>query len=188
MTREEFANVLAYIEACWPRQPIRDEVAALWWTDLGQLDQGTLLAAVRALYRTGREFAPNSAHILGEIASQTIGAPPFGAAWSAITNAISAHGSRNTERVLQRLTAVHPAVAELASEVGLRQLGLADEGDTTMHAQARERYAAILRRHHRQHTHGDLPSAARRELSRPAPARAGQAIARLVEDLSEDRL
>lgn len=187
MTRQEFASVLAYVEACWPRQEIRDATAALWWSDLGELDQSTALAAVRSLYRAGREFQPNSAHILAEIAAQTVGAPDFGQAWALITTTISAHGSRNTQRVLDRLAARHCAVAELAAEIGVRQLGLAAEGDTTMHAQARERYASILRRHHRRHTHGDLPSAARRAIGRTAPAPVSGAIAQLVEDLSEDR-
>jgi hypothetical protein len=69
----------------------------------------------------------------------------------------------------------------------VRQIGLADEGDTTMHAQARERYAAILRRRRRRVTHGDLPAATvPGALDRPAPAQLGHAVRQLTERLDPE--
>lgn len=188
MTRQEFTEILALMEACWPHRPVRNDTAAVWFTDLADLDVETVRAAVLAVYRAGREFMPNGAQVRAEVGEQTLAAPSFGEAWLMITRAIQSYGSRNEARVVEALTEKHPAVAELAAQIGLRELGMAPEGDTTGHAQARERYAVILRKRQREFTHTGLPSAAAPELREPkrAPVQIGAAMSDLVADLNPE--
>lgn len=184
MTRSEWSQIVQTIEACWPHREVRDDAAALWFGDLAEFDADTVHAAVMALYRSGREFMPNGAQIRAEIADQTIDAPEFGVAWARIIRAIQSYGSNNQTRVLAALE--HPAVRELAELTNIREIGLAAEGDTTLHAQARERYRAITSRHKQTVTHAGLSSASatglRGEEGR-APRQIGAAMTELVEGL-----
>lgn len=183
MTRPEFAEVMRQMTANWPRHSIPDLAAAKFFTDLERFDADKVQVAIEALFLAGREFPPTSAHIIGEIAEQTESAPEFGEAWDLIHRAIRRHGSHNKQRVVDSLE--HPAVAELAAQVGVRELGLAAEGDTTRHAQAREMYRAIVRKRRRELTHAGLPSAAvpaLRDVSQPRQI--GSAMSALVDRLA----
>lgn len=188
MTRDEFADLMTRVSLNWPRQRIPDDTAAKFYRDLDQFPFEAAMAAVESLYRGGREFAPTSAHIIAEIAQQTDDAPEFGVAWQMIVKAIRSYGSHNPRRVVDKLHEQHPAVAQLASQVGIRELGMAQEGDTTRHAQAREMYRSICRKRTRSITHRGLPSAAVPALRDTSqPRRIGDAMLELVQDISENR-
>jgi hypothetical protein len=48
VTREQLAEVLAYVEGAWGR-PVTDTTAAVWWSEFQHHDQELVLEAVRAL-------------------------------------------------------------------------------------------------------------------------------------------
>lgn len=160
MTRDELRSILERVEAHWPHRPVTDGTAAVWWEELHELPGSAVLAAVRSIARSGREFPPAPGHVLAEIADQTTAAPDFDQAWEQILQAIRRHGHQRALAALK-----HPAVLELARSIGVRDLALTQTDQLgTWHAQARERYALILRRHNRRVTHAELPSAALHEL------------------------
>lgn len=190
MTRAEWAGVLERIAVNWPQSQIPLASAAKFYDDLKDFDGVVVAAAVEAIHRNGREWPPTSAHILAEIADQTESAPEFGVAWQMIVKAIRSYGSHNPQLVVDKLNDQHPAVAQLASQIGIRELGMAKEGDTTRHAQAREMYAAICRKRVRRITHLGLPSAAVPQLrgeGEQQPRRIGDAMLALVQDIRDDR-
>jgi hypothetical protein len=185
MTPDEWIEIVRRIQANWPQQTIPRVSLAKWYDDLKALPADTVAAAVESLYRQGREWPPNGAQILAEIADQTLDAPEFGAAWQMIHRAIQSYGSANHAKVVAALQAKHPAVAELAAQVNVRDIGLADAGDTTLHAQARERYTSIVRAHRRTLTHHGLPSASAPQLRvhQSAPRPIGDVMTELVAGL-----
>lgn len=185
MSPGEWVEIVRLIQANWPQQRIPRASLAKWYDDLHDLPAETVAAAVESIYRQGREWPPNGALILREVADQTVAAPEFGVAWAQILQAIRSYGCHNQQRVLDALE--NPAVKELASLTSIRDIGMAPDGDTTLHAQARERYRSIVTRHHHKITHAGLPSAATtgelRGEGRPAPRQIGAAMAELVEGL-----
>lgn len=189
MTPDEWVEIVRRIQANWPQQRIPRASLAKWYDDLKDLHAEVVAAAVESIYRQGREWPPNGAMILGEVADQTLDAPSFGEAWQMILTAIRSHGSRNPQRVIDKLSERHPAVAELAAQVDVRDIGMAPDGDTTMHAQARERYRSIIAKQRRDLTHAGLPAATApqlRALHRPAPRPAGEAMRSLIAGMVPD--
>lgn len=188
MTRVEFAEILALLEACWPGRPVRDDAAALWFDDLHQFDAPIVKAAVLALYRVGREFMPNGAQIREEVARQTIDAPPFREAWDLMLAGIRHRGSHNPDRVIEWIAERSATVADWAARCDIREIGMSRDGDTTVYAQYRQHYETSIRRQERTVTHGDLPSAAAPHLAArsSAPRSAGSAVAELVAGLCPD--
>jgi len=187
MTPDEWVEVVRRIQANWPQQRIPRVSLAKWYDDLRDLPAEAVATAVESIYRLGREWPPNGAMILREVADQTLDAPPFGEAWAMVQQAVRSHGSQNHRRIVEALTAKHPAIGALADQISVRDIGMAPEGDTTMHAQARERYAGIVRKQHRELTHHGLPSAAAPQLrgaGRRAPQQIGGAIGELVAGLA----
>jgi hypothetical protein len=168
--------------ANWPRHPLPDMSAAKFYDDLKHLDAQTVTAAVESLFRSGREFPPTSAHILAEIAEQTVQAPPFREAWELLLQAIRRCGSNQPELVVQWLAARNPAVADWAGRCDIRLIGLSDEGDTTMYAQARQHYENVVRHQQRALTHAGLPPATVHQGLRPA----GSAVAELTAALTPE--
>lgn len=63
MKRSEWAKQVAKLQARWPRQPVSPESAAIWFEDLMEFPAEQVEAAIVALYRDGREWAPNGAQI-----------------------------------------------------------------------------------------------------------------------------
>lgn len=184
--REWAAEVMPRITANWPRHPLPDLSAAKFFRDLEHLDVTTVVAAVEALHAAGREFPPTSAHILGEIADQTEDAPAFPEAWQMILRAIRRVGSRNPQGVIDALAA-QPAVAELASRLDIRALGMADEGDTTWYAQARENYNAVVRKRRRAITHAGVPSASLKPRATGELRQGAYGIREYLADLEPER-
>lgn len=187
MTREQLVEILEYVEGTW-RRPIGDLTAKTWWMELGNLDAELVGAAVRAVALSDREHPPTAGHVLAEIAEQSEGAPSFGEAWQQVLAAIRHHGSHRPQTIVDSLS--HPAVAELAAQLDIRELGLAPESSlTTWHAQTRERYAAILRKRRRAITHAELPPAIPRDQLRGegrGPKQIGASIGDLVEGLTPE--
>lgn len=187
MTRAEWAEVMQRYAANWPRHPLPDASAAKFYGDLAGYDQATVIAAIEALFRAGREFPPTSAHILAEMAVQTVDAPPFREAWDLLLRGIQAYGSRNTDRVLSYVAERSPMVAEWAARTNLREIGDSNEGDTTVYAQHRAHYENVVQRAQRALTHGGLPTAVVSQL-RPGsgPRPAGEAIGQLAASLAPE--
>jgi hypothetical protein len=69
VTREQLAEVLAYVEGAWGR-PVTDTTAAVWWSEFQHHDQELVLEAVRALAHTGREFPPSVGQVGREARSR----------------------------------------------------------------------------------------------------------------------
>lgn len=189
MTRAEWAVVMQRFAANWPRHPLPDLSAAKFYDDLKGYDAKVVTAAVEALFRAGREFPPTSAHVLDEIAAQTVDAPPFREAWNLLLDGIRRHGCMNAEAVVQHVASHAPVVAEWAARCDIREIGMSQEGDTTVYAQHRQHYETTVARARRAVTHLGLPAATVPEL-RPGTRglrRTGAAVGELVARLEPER-
>lgn len=186
MTRGDFARILQLLEALWPAKPIDENTAAAWWRELADQDYRQLDTTVRVLHRTGARFMPTAGELLRELTDLRVDALSFGEAWSLVQRAIRAHGSQS-RRAIEWLEERDHRVALLADMIGLREIGMAPEGDRVLFAQARDTYDGIVRRERRHVALTGLPAVGLRELerlagSRSAPRPIGDVVQRALQD------
>lgn len=165
MKPSEWVEVTRRVNGWWPHAQWPEATMALYFHDLKHLDRDMVIAAAQAIYRDGRDFPPSGAQILAEVAAGEVSAPDFDHAWREINAAVQRIGGATTDRAIRtvdHLATIHPLIAELACQVGVRDIAMSAPGDTTLRAQARRIYDAIRERSHRQITHHDLPTAKRR--------------------------
>lgn len=67
MIKSEWFKIIAVLQARWPQRPIPTESAEVWFSDLEEYQAEDVAAAAEALYRDGREFAPNGAQIRNKL-------------------------------------------------------------------------------------------------------------------------
>ena len=67
MNSDEWDEITVAILACWPNKEIPERSFDLWFRDLSEFEAEQVEAAVLALYRDGREWAPNGAQIRNKL-------------------------------------------------------------------------------------------------------------------------
>lgn len=153
MTRLEWAEICQRVAAWWPHQQWPDASAAAYFDDLNHLPAAQVLAGVQTLYLDGREFPPNGAQILAQVADLDRNAPSFGEAWRLMLECSARHSFvYEPEAAASWLDAQHPLIGRWAREIGLRDLGMAEDGDTTFQAQCRRKWDVMVRRDRREAT------------------------------------
>lgn len=147
MKRSEWVDVVKRYRANWPHISVPDVSIAKWYDDLAELPVDQVIAAVEAIYREGREFPPNGAHVLAKVAEFKRSDPDHGEAWRLVTDALWRYGVRDWPAFYACLPS---AVAEAARRYGFEaQGGYLTSEEGTVRAQFREIYKAVI--HERRH-------------------------------------
>lgn len=182
MTRQEVIDLVQQMRARWPHSEIPDATIAVLFQDLHEVDREQAMAAMLALYREGREYAPNGAQIRAKLSELERDDPDIGEAWRLVHQANlkwGLHREHGQEKALQWLESQSVAVAAAVRRYGADALGsydLANEG--TVRAQFRDTYRAVVRERQHDAAYAGLPEVGLRRLRR-VPRRLGE-IAREV--------
>lgn len=176
MTRSEWWKQVAILQARWPHKPIPEQTAEIWFHDLADIPVEQVEAAILALYREGREWAPNGAQIRAKVAELGQDHLDHGAAYDLAMRAAS---SKGFERGLDWLREQDETVALAAERFPWRSLCLEPLEDGTRRAQFREIYKLVVGEAKRDAAYAGLPSAGLRSLER-RPRSMGEALERAV--------
>ena len=140
MTRSEWLKIAAVLQARWPNVPIRDDSLEIWFKDLEDLDAGQVSAAVEALYREGREFAPNGGQIRKRLIELRTDAGDWSQAYELAMEAATSHGGAEYGG-LSWLREQDPVAADVAEAYGWRDFCLSDStADGTRRAHFRDMF------------------------------------------------
>src|SRR5690242_17498725 len=82
MTQVEWMHIAVEIQARWPQREIPEESWEIWFEDLEHLPAEQVRVAVRALYRDGREWAPNGGQILAKVVELDTETAGYGEGWA----------------------------------------------------------------------------------------------------------
>jgi hypothetical protein len=137
-------ELVAVIQAAYPRQPWPNETVALFADELQRLPVERALAAGairRMLRERTSEFAPSLAEILRAIAADADAPPAFDAAWSEMGAAAS---SSNYFRPDEPPGFSHPAIARLASAIGWHTFRMSSMDDHWFRRNAEQLYGQII--------------------------------------------
>lgn len=177
MTELEWAKVAVELQARWPNRPLTDESLAIWFEDLKHLPVEQVRAAIIALYRDGREWCPNGAQILGRVSELARDDPSYGEAWRLVNKALMKHGVYHWPAFYEALPA---PVAEAARRMNFEtQGGYLKAEESTVRAQFRDIYNAVLSERKRDDAYAGIPDAGLRGLTR-GPVRVGEVLSRAV--------
>lgn len=157
MTGDEWDVLTVEILAYWPNREIPDKSFELWFNDLSEFEAEQVEAAIIALYRDGREWAPNGAQIRNKLLSLRAGDRSWTVAYNLAMDAATHHGGAEYGG-LTWLRGQDELAARAAEAYGWRDFCLSDAPDTSRRAQFRsmfEELASSADRHDRYH---GLPS------------------------------
>lgn len=178
MTRSEWAQQVARMQARWPRQPITPESGAIWFDDLAEYPVGQVEAAIVAIYRDGREWAPNGAQIRLKVLELRDPAVDHGKAFALAMEAAGPGGGQTSG--LDWLRARDPLVAEAAERFPWREFCMSDltDGSGTLRAQFRDVYNAVARQQQSRDRYRGIESAGLKVLEQAngKPTRIGDLI------------
>lgn len=176
MTRAEWARAMQRIRANWPHARIAKATMAKWFSDLSHLPGEQVTVAIEALYRDGREFPPNGAQILAKVSELGRDELDHGAAWTlAKRAALKADPKEAQEWLRERSPAAAEAVQRFSGGVLSYQL---DE-ESTVRAQFREVFKAVVAERKRDDAYAGLPHAGLRGLQR-GPRKLSEALQRAL--------
>lgn len=144
MNWEEWNTITVEIQAYWPNRAIPDESFDLWFRDLEEFEAEQVHASVNALYRDGREWAPNGAIIRNKLIELRTDAPDHGRAYELTMEAAGPGGGFNSG--LSWLRERSPLAAAAAERYGWREFCFEDTSDTTRRAQYRDIFQQVVRR------------------------------------------
>jgi len=142
MNRAEWAEIGRAMQRLWPMADW-DRLAErgtleVWGTDMADFDGEQVKAAVTSLYRDGREWPPNSAHIRNRILELSHGSVTEGEAWELLQRAVRKFGHAADDKANEWLAEQDPIVAEAVQRLGYRDYCLSNLDDqTTWRAQFR---------------------------------------------------
>lgn len=179
MTRSEWFKIVAVLQARWPNQQIATESAEVWFEDLNEFPAEQVSAAASALYRDGREFAPNGAQIRSKLIELTADNDGWSLAYGLAVEAATRHGGAEYGG-LTWLTEQDPLAASAAQVYGWRDFCLSDAPDTTRRAQFRDIYNEIKGAVERKARYQGIPPAGLKALE-GRPTTIGEAVRQLVE-------
>jgi hypothetical protein len=162
MTGAEWDKIVAVITANWPHSHPPDESLAKWGHDLEDLPAAEVLAAVEALYRDGREHAPNGGQIRAKVAELGLAqVPEPDEAYALAMHAASSVGMQDG---LDWLKERQPLVAAAAERFPWRALCMEPIADGTRRAQFRTIYAQVRERAEKAQRYAGLPEVRPRQL------------------------
>lgn len=177
MTRAEWLKIATELQARWPNREIPEESIEIWFTDLQHLPAEQVRAGVLALYRDGRDWAPNGAQILARVTELARNDPDHGEAWKLVNDALWKHVP-NWKAFYADLKEKSPAVAEAARRYGFEtQSGYLKAEEGMVRAQFREIYKAVCQERTRDDAYVGLPDAGLRRLRAPKHASSFRAVA-----------
>lgn len=176
MNWEEWNTITVEIQAFWPNRAIPDESFDLWFRDLEEFEAEQVHASVNALYRDGREWAPNGAIIRNKLIELRTDAPDHGEAYSLAMEAAGPGGGFNNG--MSWLAERSPLAAAAAERYGWRDFCLEDTPDTTRRAQFRDIFNNLVRRAERDQRYVGIEAAGLKGLPSKStgPKKLGQII------------
>jgi len=144
MKDSEVIDALAYFRVLFPQVAVperaEDDLAIpVWVQKLADLEQAEVQAAIDRLAVAG--YPPNVVQIRADVLAHRSEAPSFGEAWAEMVEAAS---TCDWFGALPEFS--HPAVRELARQIGWDEFRRSDPADTYAVHQASGRYAEITRR------------------------------------------
>lgn len=180
MTIDQWDEITVMILACWPNREIPEKSFELWFHDLSEFECEQVEAAVLAIYRDGREWAPNGAQIRMKLLELRGGDDGWSQAYGLALEAATSHGGAEYGG-LTWLEKQDPLAARAAGIYGWRDFCLSDAPDTTRRAQFRDIYLEVKGSADRHDRYRGLPSAGLAQLERSnGPVRLGEASGRAL--------
>ncbi len=158
MTRSEWLKIAAVLQARWPNVPLKNATLEVWFEDLQDLDAAQVSAAVAALGRDGREFAPNSGVIREKLRELVGGNDGWSQAYGLALEAATSHGGAEYGG-FSWLEKQDPLTARAAAQYGWRDFCLSEASDTSRRAQFRDIYLEVKGSVDRKARYAGLPSA-----------------------------
>lgn len=161
MTEQEWLQQLAILCLRWPQSAdkINDQVADLWFLDLSEFESEQVEAAITAIYRDGREFAPNGAQIRNKLLELRTDDLGWDRAYQLAMEAATSHGGAEYGG-LTWLRDQDPVAADVADAYGWRDFCLSDStADGTRRAHFRQMYELRAGKAAERERYRGLPSA-----------------------------
>lgn len=158
MNADEWDVLTVEILAYWPNKEIPEKSFELWFNDLSEFEAEQVEAAVIALYRDGREWAPNGAQIRNKLLELRTDDDGWSRAYGLAMEAATSHGGAEYGG-LSWLESQDVLAAKAASIYGWREFCLSDAPDTTRRAQFRDIYSELSASAARHDRYRGLPSA-----------------------------
>lgn len=185
MTRSEWLKLAAVIQARWPNREISQESWGIWFEDLEPFPAGQVNAAVTALYRDGREWAPNGAQIRLKVLELGTPARDWGKAYQLAMEAAGPGGGAATG--LAWLEERDPAAADTARRYGWEDFCFGDTTDSTRRAQFRDLFKEVAGSAERHDRYQGIEPAGLKVLEQAnAPRRFGDVIQLERGQIEED--
>lgn len=144
MNLSDAVDLVADVQAAYPRQPWPDETVNLYASELARLplEPEPAVAAIRAMIRSRTsEWAPTIGEIVQYLVAQADAAPSFDEAWAEM---VSKASSGNYFRPDEAPVMSHPAVDALARLIGWSTFRTASVADDFFRRQAAKVYAGVL--------------------------------------------
>lgn len=176
MNRDEWDELTVAILAYWPHKAIPDASFELWFRDLTEFPAGQVKAGIEALYRDGREWAPNGAQIRLKVLDLATDQLDHGAAYELAMKAAGPMGGFTAG--LDWLRQQNPVVAATVEHYGWRDFCLSDTPDATRRAQFRDIYRETAGSAERSDRYRGIQPAGLKALERAndQPARFGELV------------
>lgn len=178
MTADEWDTITVELLALWPNREVPERSFDLWFNDLSEFEAENVEAAMLALYRDGREWAPNGAQIRNKLIELRSDSGDWSAAYRLACEAAQSHGGAEYGG-LSWLQDRDPLVAQVAEHYGWRDFCLSDAPDTTRRAQFRSIFEEVHGSAERHERYRGIPSAGLKvlEQANAGPRRIGELVA-----------
>lgn len=180
MKKSEWYGIAVELQARWSNKSIPKESIEIWYTDLAHLPADQVTAAIRALYRDGREWVPNGGQILAKVAelSQEEGTADWAQAWEIVKKAMLKSDP------MAFVQAQNPVAATVLGHFGGNQFSYMLDDEAIVRAQFRMAYENELDRQHKAQVYEGIPDAGLPGLQRE-PRKLGEAIERALPEPPE---
>ena len=179
MTEQEWLQQLAILCLRWPQSAdkINDQVADLWFLDLSEFEAEQVEAAITAIYRDGREFAPNGAQIRNKLLELRIGDRSWTQAYDLAMTAARSHGGFEYGG-LTWLKSQDQLAARVAEAYGWEDFCRSEStADGTRRAQFRDMFTELAASAERHDRYRGLPNAGLKVLEEAnGPRRLGDLV------------
>lgn len=189
MTRSEWLKQVAVLTLRWPNWTSKltdeqvDQTVELWFHDLEEFDAEAVGSAIAALYRDGREWAPNGAQIRNKLLELRNDNDGWSQAYGLALEAATSHGGAEYGG-FSWLEKQDPLTARAAAQYGWRDFCLSEASDTSRRAQFRDIYLEVKGSVDRKARYAGLPSAGLKALE-GGKGTIGEAARNLLEPGSE---
>lgn len=177
MTADEWDVLTVELLAYWPNREIPDKSFELWFRDLSEFDAEQVEAAIIAIYRDGREWAPNGAQIRNKLLELRADDGGWTRAYALALEAAMHHGGAEYGG-LSWLRDQDELAARAVEAYGWRDFCLSDAPDTSRRAQFRDMFTELAASAERHDRYRGLPSGGLRVIERAnKPRKLGELVA-----------